>query len=212
MFAQDPGNKWDNLLYLGNKVTWGGNKWMNSGELQVRLQDNYQQLLQWQLEYVGSYLATKHLEIAPDFRYSVKPEQIEYRPGLGVIFKHNVSKGQFAHQLKGQIDFRSIGQTSQTVRYFPSYNHLVSDNWVGSVFLGLYYKFTEQRNDVELLMGGVNVAYIVNKQHTLNLTYLVGSQQQFDTSEQKNFGILMARLIININKDYAYQPAKYINF
>ena len=59
---------------------------------------------------------------------------------------------------------------------------------------------------------GLNVAHIINKQHALNITgaYLV--QENFNTGDYlKGFG-LMFRLIININKDYEYVPARYINF
>ncbi len=203
---------WDNLIYFGNKVTWGKKQWMNSGELQVRLQDDHQKLLQWQLEYVGSYFLSKHIEIVPDFRYTIKPDRKEFRPGLGVVLKHMTKKGQFAHQIKGQIDFKSEGEITQVIRYFPSYNHIFSEKWIGSVLAGAYYKFTKDRNDIELVMAGVNAAYVMNKQHTLNLSYVYGRQLQFATDEYLNFGILMARLIININKEYDYLPAKYINF
>jgi hypothetical protein len=203
---------WDNLIYFGNKVTWGQKKWMNSGELQVRLQDNHQQLLQWQLEYVGTYLASKHIEIAPDFRYTVKPDRKEFRPGLGVVLKHMTNKGQFAHQIKGQIDFKTVGETTQVIRYFPSYNHIFSEKWIGSVIGGFYYKFTNERSDIEVVMGGLNAAYVMDKKHTLNLSYVYGQQLQFATDEYIHFGIIMARLIININKEYDYLPAKYINF
>lgn len=212
--AQNSGDtdNWDNLIYFGNKVTWGGKQWMNSGELQVRLEDDHQQLLQWHLEYVGTYFVSKNIEIVPDFRYTIKPTRKEFRPGLGIVLKHMTKNGQFVHQIKGQIDFKTEGETTQVIRYFPSYNHIFSEKWIGSLVVGAYYKFTEQRSDIELVMGGINAAYVMNKQHTLNLTYVYGRQLQFATDEYLNFGILMARLIINFNKDYDYLPAKYINF
>lgn len=204
---------WDNLIYFGNKVTWGSNKWRNSGELQVRLQDSYRQLFQWHLEYVGSYLLNKNIELVPDFRATVKPDRYEFRPGFGVVVKNNLDRGQFVHQIKGQVDFKTGGgETTQVIRYFPSYNHFVSEKWIASVVVGSYFKFTDEKSGLELLMAGANAAYVINKQHTLNLTYVYGAQKQFPTDEYLQFGILMCRLIINIQKDYEYLPAKYINF
>ncbi|WP_152286688.1 DUF2490 domain-containing protein [Flavicella marina] len=209
--AEESGN-WDNVMYVGNKVTWGKKKWMNSVEWQVRLNNDFKSLLQWQLEYVGSYLMSEHVEIVPDFRYTVKQNRYEFRPGLGVVLKHRTSRGQFTHQIKGQIDFKSSGPTTQVVRYFPSYNHLINKHWIGSLLLGSYYKFTPEKNGLEVLMAGVNAAYIVNKQHTVNLGYLYATQLNFVTNQRSNFGIIVARLIINIKKDYDYLPAKYFNF
>ncbi len=43
-------DKWDNQLFLGNKVAWGKDKWRYSGELQVRLKDNMKGLSEWFIE------------------------------------------------------------------------------------------------------------------------------------------------------------------
>lgn len=205
-------SNWDNIMHVGTKVTWGKNKWMNSTEWQVRLNNDFRSLTQWQLEYVGTYLISEHVEIVPDFRYTIKPDRYEYRPGLGVVLKHRTKRGQFAHQIKGQIDYKTVGPVTQVVRYFPSYNHLINKNWLGSLLLGGYYKFTPDRNAVEILMAGVSIAYIVNKQHTVNLSYLYANQLNFETDQRSNFGGIVARLIINIETDYDYLPAKYLNF
>ena len=68
--TEAPVDLWDNVLYYGNKLAWGSNDWRHSTEFQVRFRDDVSSLEQWHLEYIGTYLATKNLEIVPDFRYT----------------------------------------------------------------------------------------------------------------------------------------------
>ena len=95
---------WDNQLYLGNKVAFGKNKWKYSGELQIRLENNFQSLDNWYLEFVSNYLISESFEIVPDFRFTVKPDKLEVRPGLGVLYKRITDNIQFVNQVKWQID------------------------------------------------------------------------------------------------------------
>ena len=67
--AQD-GRNWDNQIYLGNKVAFGKDKWKFSGELQMRLENNFQNLDNWYFEFVSNYLISEHFEIVPDFRFT----------------------------------------------------------------------------------------------------------------------------------------------
>ncbi len=48
---------WDNQIYLGNKVAFGKDKWRFSGELQTRLENNFQSLDNWYVEFISNYLA-----------------------------------------------------------------------------------------------------------------------------------------------------------
>lgn len=209
----NPEVEWDGLIYFGNKVTWGSSNWKNSGELQVRLRDYSKQLLQWQLEYVGTYLISKHVELVPDFRFTVKTTQYEFRPGFGVVLKHGKGYNQFVHQIKHQVDFRTNGgETTQTLRYFPTYSRILNEHWLLGVTGGIYYKFTEEKNDFELVVAGVNGGYIINKQHAINVTTAFLRQKDFTSGNYLQGFALICRLIININKDYEYLPARYINF
>jgi len=101
-FSQVNGSSsnWDNQIYIGNKIAGGKGAWRYSGELQVRLEDNMQSLDNWYVEGVASYLYSEKIEIVPDFRYSIKPNEHEYRPGLGILYKLLVQKFQFVNQLK----------------------------------------------------------------------------------------------------------------
>ena len=111
--AQDSVPLWDNLFWVGNKVSWGNTEgdWKYSGELQFRTNNNMQSLDRWFIEGVASYLASEKWEFQADFRLSVVSDRYEYRPGLGVLYKMYPSqKVQIAHQLKGQLDFRTDGK------------------------------------------------------------------------------------------------------
>lgn len=152
------------------------------------------------------------MEIVPDFRIAIKPNRVEYRPGFGVVLKHGQGKNQFVHQIKGQIDFESTGGNTQLIRYFPSYNRILGEHWLLSTFAGAYYKLTEEENDFSAFVVGLGAAYVINKQHALNFTYLYAQQQNMAEDIWFPAGGVILRLIININKDYEYVPARYINF
>jgi hypothetical protein len=79
--------KWDTQFFLGNKVAGVNGNWKYSGELQVRLKDNTHSLDRWFLEGVATYMPSKHWEIVPDYRLSIKPNSVEHRPGFGVLRK-----------------------------------------------------------------------------------------------------------------------------
>jgi len=61
VFCQDeqPVPAWDNQIYLGNKIAFGKDKWNFSGELQTRLENNFQTLDNWFIEFVANYLISK---------------------------------------------------------------------------------------------------------------------------------------------------------
>lgn len=209
--SEDP-YEWDNLLYVGNKVSWGGKKFKNSVELQFRLQNNMRNLQQYFIEYVGTWLINKNVEIAPDFRIAIRPHRTDFRPGLGVVLKHYSGKTSFVHQIKGQIDFESTGGSTQTIRYFPSINYSINEKWLISGVVGAYYKLSEQQNDFSAFIVGIGCAYIINDQHGINLSYLYAEQQNFVDDLWFPAGGIILRLIINVNKEYDHEPAKYINF
>lgn len=202
----------DQMLYFGNKVTWGKDRWKNSAEFQVRFQDNYRELQRWFLEYVGTFLISKKFELAPDFRYTVVPEGREYRPGLSLIYKSLFAHSQVVHQFKYQYDISQTSDNSQTIRYAPSYNYLLSEHFMGFLSGAVYYKFSKPYTGLDVLLGGVGAAFIVNDQHTINLSYMVGAQKDIENDSFITGGILMFRVIINIRPDYVYVPAKYVNF
>ncbi len=127
-FSQEDIDKWDNQIYLANKISGGKEKFKFTGEIQIRLKDNMQQLDRWYLEAVGSFLVNKHFEIVPDIRFNIKPDEIELRPGLGVLYKQYLKdKFQFVHQFKWQIDLDNNSNADHAVRYVLFVNKNVSE-------------------------------------------------------------------------------------
>lgn len=212
MEPEPPG--WDQMFFFGNKVSWGAEKWKYSGELQIRLQDNGKSLDNWYLEGVASYMPSKHWEVVPDFRFSIHPEQVEYRPGFGVLrkdlFLRDQGKGhQFVNQLKYQADFQP-GNVNSGLRYVLFYNYLASTKIILTGVGGIFYSWKEHFTGLEYIRGGAGIAYVFNKQHSLNFLYFVGAANLGNTWIYQGNAVL--QLIINIDRDYKYVPAKYLSF
>jgi len=211
IFAQEEIGNWDNNLYLSNKFSWGKKETLKqSAEFQSRFNNNLAELEQWYLEYSASYLVSKTWEIVPDFRFTRKPSRLEYRPGLGVIYKRLYTKSQLVHQFKYQYDFKNGVNDAQGLRYALFYNYLFSENFIGSVFAGGLFEFGKDFNGFLGLRSGVNAAYVFNKAHSVNLGYYYGLIND-KTGHYNHVGILSIQLIINIRKDYKYLPARYFN-
>ncbi len=201
---------WDNQLFFGNKVASSKGSWRYSGELQIRLKDNTHSLDQWYVEGMLTYQINKHWEIAPDLRFTVKPTKNEWRPGFGVVFKHYIKKKvQFAHQFKYQIDIEP-GRLKHALRYVAFFNYLLHEKFVPNAAFGIFYRWQDDFTGVQFYRAGVGLAYIINVQHSLNFSYFVGFTDTSETWEAQ--GMTLLQLIININKDYKYVPAKYFNF
>ncbi len=206
--------KWDQMFFFANKVSWGEEKWKYSGELQIRLQDYGQSLENWYMEGVASYMPSKNWEIVPDFRISIHPEQVEYRPGFGVVRKdlfhsENGKTHQLVNQIKYQADFQP-GNINYGLRYILFYNYVASEKIILSGLGGVFYSWKEHFTGLEYIRGGVGAAYLFNMQHALNLIYFVGAANLGDSWVYQ--GNILLQLVINIDKDYKYVPAKYISF
>jgi len=200
---------WDNQAYIGHKIGWGKNKWRYSGEIQARVENNFQNLDNWFIEGVATYLAYQKFEITPDFRFTVKPDKIEYRPGFGIVFKTTTNKFQLGNQLKWQMDINSNGGVEQGVRYVIFGNRKITEKLMATFIAGAFYRWRNGFNGFEFIRFGPGISIIFDKKNTLNLNYLVGV---------KNFGeywqwsgIPVIQLSLNINKDYKYVPAKYFS-
>jgi len=73
-----------------------------------------------------------------------------------------------------------------------------------------FYRWQDDFKGVQLNCLGAGLAYLINVQHSVNVTYFVGFTDSDETWTSQ--GSAFVQLIININKDYKYVPAKYINF
>ena len=204
-------SNWDNVLYFGNKVAWGSESWRQSAEFQTRYNSDFGKLEQWHLEYILTYLMSEHIEIVPDFRFTRKPEHLEYRLGFGIIYKNLFKKSQLVHQLKWQWDKENTAYSSHGLRYAIFYNYVFTKNIVGSAILGGLFEFGKEFTDFLGIRTGLGVAYVFDKAHSVNLGYYYGA---INTGNKvyTNLGIVSIQLIINIRKDYKYLPAKYITF
>lgn len=209
LLAQETSN-WDNQIYIGNKVAWGSEQWKYSGELQVRLDDNFSQLDVWFLEGVASYMPSEKWEIIPDIRASIKPENTELRPGLGVLYKQRFDHSGLIHQLKWQIDINESA-AENGLRYVIFYNYLFNEKLAATVLGGGFYRWSENFNGLRFMRFGGGPTWIVNDEHIINFNYFLGITQA-DNSSWFYQGILMVQLVINVNKGYKYRPAKYISF
>ncbi|WP_430817586.1 DUF2490 domain-containing protein [Carboxylicivirga sp. RSCT41] len=214
IYAQEELDKWDNQFFVGNKVSWGNDKWRYSGELQSRFIDDFQELDRWYLEGVMTYQHSENWEVVPDFRFSVRPEFVEVRPGLGLIRKDLIGREetpnqQFVQQLKYQVDIGN-SRTNHGLRYIMFYNNVLNKSLIASAIGGVFYSWKDNYKGLEFIRAGAALAYVINEQHSINFTYFTGSA---DTGDDWIFsGSFVVQLVINIRKDYKYVPAKYINF
>jgi hypothetical protein len=203
---------WDNQFFLGNRVIWGADKWKHTAEIQVRLDDDFRSLERWYIEGATSYMYSKHLEIVPDFRIAIKPNEIEYRPGFGVLIKNNLNRSQIVHQIKWQGDIGSEAwEFRNSIRYILFYNFKLNDNFFASAVGGVFYTWSNDFTGLQYVRVGSGISWIIDERHTLGLTYFVGGQQ-LSLSETVYQGVVFTQLTINISKGYDELPAQYISF
>ena len=209
--AQDTPN-WDNQLYLGNKISFGKNKWKFTGELQTRLENNFQSLDNWYLEFIANYLVSKQFEIVPDFRFTIKPDKVEYRPGFGVLYKRKFGDFQFINQVKWQVDIDNHGKIGNAFREVVFLNRSITDNVIATMVAGFIYRWWPEWNGVQYIRIGPGISYVFDDKHILNFSYFVGVEN--NTQNWMWAGIPMLQLVINISSSdkYKYKPAYYIDF
>ncbi len=207
--AQDKAN-WDNQAYLSNKISFGKNKWKYSFELQTRLKDNFQQLDNWFVEFVSNYMISKHFEIVPDFRFTIKPDKVEYRLGLGALYKKTTDKVQFVNQVKWQLDVDSHGKIGNAAREVVFLNYPVNDKIVTTLVAGFIYRWWSDWHGFQYIRVGPGITYRFDAKHTLNFSYFVGVENR--KGHWLWAGIPLVQLVINVSKKYKYTPAYYFNF
>ena len=208
--TQESGRNWDNQTYFGNKVATANGNWRFSGELQVRLKENMQSLDNWFMESAATYLLSEKIEITPDFRISIKPDEVEYRPGFGVVYKITKKNFQYVNQLKWQLDIDTKNNVDNGLRYAIFVNRKLTNKLLSNFAFGAFYRFRNNFKGFEFVRFGPGLAYVINMQHTINFNYLISTKN--NTKSWEWAGIAVVQLVININKDYKYVPAKYISF
>lgn len=210
----EPTDPWDYWFIMGNKVVFGGvNDWKNSHEIQWRADNNLQALNTLMYETVLTYSPNTHWEIVPDLRFSVRPNQTQWRPGFGIVRKDYFGEKihQLVHQFKWQADIGTLN-TSQAVRYAPAYNVVINDKHVvGGIAALLYQWGKEYDNRLTFIRFGPTYALIFDKVHTLSIVPAFGLENLGNNEWVGSFTPIV-QLIIRVNKKYKYKPARYINF
>ena len=204
---------WDNQLYIGNKIAYSKQQWRYSGEFQVRLQDNARNLQVYYFEGVATYMPNPHWEISPDFRYSIYPEKLEIRPGLGVIYKQfweGKHKNQIAHQVKYQADIDNTGFLNNGARYILYHNVVINKKLLITSAAGGLYRWSPKFSGFSFFRVLTGVTLSATDQIAFNFSYFVGAENHVD--HWSYIGVPFIQFIIRFDKDLKYVPARSISF
>jgi len=202
-------------LYFGNKITWGKDNRRYYVELQARFENNFSRLERWYIEAGYSLLPSERWEIVPDFRFSVMEDDTEIRPGIGALAKfYPGERVQIVQQIKYQADFLPKAErVDHAVRAVTFVNYLTENKkWVLFGIAGFFYQNKPKLDfsEISFIRYGAGVAYIFDVKHSINLFYFNGIERSADPTLY--VGVIATTLIININKEYKYVPAKFYNF
>ena len=206
-------DNYDHQIFVGNKLAWSKGSWHYSGELQFRLKNDTREFNMYYLEGVATYLANESWEIVPDMRFSVMQDRVEYRPGLGIIYKNlwlNNRVNQLVHQLKWQTDIESTGKVKNAIRYVAFYNVVMNDKLILQVAGGGLYRWSAAYTGFQFFRGLAGGSYSFTKKTRLNFSYFVGYENKID--HWSFIGGPVLQFIINLDRDSKYVPAKYFNF
>jgi hypothetical protein len=203
---------WDNQIYIGNKVTFGSGTWRYAAELQTRLKDDFQQLDNWFVEFTASNLLSDKFEIVYDFRASIKPTMVEYRPGIGLLYKNYDNALKFTNQTKIQVDLGNHGEIATAFRNVMFFNRKINDNITATLVAGFIYRWQEDWNGFQYVRVGPGISYTFDEQHRLNFSYFIGMENG-NYPDTYWRGIPMIQLVIDISKNdkFDYTPARYKN-
>jgi len=206
-------NDLDAVLFLSNKVIGSNTDWRFSGEYQVRLNDNISSLKEHYFEGVASYLPNERWEIVPDFRVTVKPERLEFRPGIGLIHKTVWGKKIFLHQLvnqvKWQTDIESTGIVKHGLRYALFYNYVFDKKWMFISGGGILYRFSDAYDGFQYVRFFAGLGYQIASDLFLNVNYYLGLEDPFGAITYETGP--MINLVIRLKNNTKYLPARYIN-
>lgn len=202
---------WDNTMYVSNKFNYRKGQRKNSFEFQSRFNENYGELEQWHLEAASTFLISEKWEVVPDFRFTRKPTRVEYRPGIGAVYKHLFTRSQLVHQVKYQYDIKDGANNSHGLRYAAFYNYLYSEKIILTALGGGLFELGEDWDGFLGYRVGLSGAYVFDEVHSVNLGYFYGMIND-KTNNYSNIGIFSIQLIINMNRNYKYIPAKYFSF
>jgi len=211
--TNDTIDKWDNQMYISNKVAWSKEDWRYTGEFQIRTYQNTRELQQYFIEGVATYMPSEHWEVVPDLRVTVYPERFELRLGMGTIYKQyweKKRKNQLAHQMKYQLDTENGGVFKHGFRYIVFHNAVLNDKFLISSAAGGFYRWSDSFTGLQFLRAMTGLGYSFDKQHIVSISYFVGAENRGDYWSY--IGGPVIQLVIRFDDDFKYVPAKYISF
>ncbi len=213
----EPVDMWDHWFVMGNKVVFGGqNKIKHSHEIQWRANNNLQSLDRIMYEGVFTYSPNSHWEIVPDLRMSIISGGIEWRPGFGIILKNYLGKPeqkfktQLVHQVKWQADI--FDEFKNGLRYMLSLSHIVNEHFIVTGLGGAFYRWSNDFTGLQFIRTGIGLSYVFDKMHSISFIDAIGFENRGPEIGITYAHFPMVQLIIRVNKNYKYLPAKYINF
>ncbi len=208
--AQENTDKWDNELWTGARLAWGESKWIYSVEYQPRFNQNIRQLDRWFLEGSLRYLAGKHFELIPDYRFSVRTSVNEHRLGAGMIYKTMFKKIRFINQFKVQLDKPVSKAPSWAIRNIVFFNYLLNEKWTPYVGAGPLYRLRHDFNGFEIIRVGAGFHYKIDPKHLISFNYYLGSR---DTGQEVVWnGVVFVQITFTLDKDFKYVPANFVGF
>jgi hypothetical protein len=207
-------SSWDNFLYAGNKIVWSLDSWRFNTELQIRLKDNTQALEYWYIEGVASYMPSKYWEIVPDLRFSIYPDHVEVRPGLGILFKLTWNnKHQFVQQLKWQSDFPVYNADKHGLRYAIFYNYVFNSKYFFVSGAGLFYRISDTFTNLKFIRTYVGGQINFGGSHAISISYMLNLTNYDPNGFAWGYsGGPMIIYTYRFHDDFKYIPARYVNF
>lgn len=141
-----------------------------SGEYQVRLKEDFQELKNHFFEFAGYYRATTRLQSNFGYRFTIRPDRNESRLFAGLFYRTTLVKPnpalnklglRLTHQLMYQRDFNAefndVLLDSSTVRYAFYLTKPFSSVWHGLVIAGGMYTWNAEYTGLEKLRAAVGV-------------------------------------------------------
>ena len=200
---------WDNNFWFSNKMAYASNKFRYSGEIQVRLKEDFKELENWFFEFIPSYSFNKHWDIQVPLRYSIKPNLNEFRPGLSVFYKiHAKEDLMLNNQVMYQADISSE-EIRHAVRYVLTSDWRVNELWSLTGMIGALYRWQDDFTGIQLVRLGPGASFHIDNRHEVNFHYLLGIKEP--GSETTYQGICYIQLLFNFGKG-DYKPSRILSF
>jgi hypothetical protein len=141
-----------------------------SGEYQVRLTEDLQELKSHFFEFAGYYKATPRLQSNFGYRFTIRPDRNENRLFAGLFYRTTLVKPdpemgkwglRLTHQLMYQRDFSAefndVLLNSSTVRYAFYLTKPFTPVWHGLVIAGGMYTWNAEYTGFEKLRAAIGV-------------------------------------------------------